>query len=72
MEIRGAHREPNDRGDTPASFEQPKLLQLREFGLRSDENGDVMVGVFPKCEEILILRELASLLAVTTALDEVE
>jgi hypothetical protein len=31
-----------------------------------------MVGVFPKCEEILILRELASLLAVTTALDEVE
>src|SRR5216683_6335208 len=30
------------------------LLQLRVFGLGSDEDGNVRVGVFPEGEEILI------------------
>jgi len=33
-----------------------QLFQLRVFGLRSDEDGNVGVGVFPNCEEILIGR----------------
>jgi hypothetical protein len=31
-------------------------LQLRKFRFRGDEDGNVRVGVFPECEEILIGR----------------
>ena len=34
----------------------PQLLQLRVLRFRSDEDGDVRVGVFPEREEILIGR----------------
>ena len=30
------------------------LLQLGVLGLRGDEDGDVGVGVFPECQEILV------------------
>jgi len=32
----------------------PRLLQLRVFRLGLLQNGDVGVGVFPECEEVLI------------------
>jgi hypothetical protein len=35
-------------------FSPRSSLQLRVLRLRSDEDGDVRVGVFPECEEILI------------------
>jgi hypothetical protein len=45
-----------------SQFSFPKLLQLRGLRLGSDEDGDIRVGVFPECEEILIC--LASLVCV--------
>jgi hypothetical protein len=33
-----------------------RLLQLRVFGFGLLENGNVRVGVFPQCEEILVGR----------------
>jgi hypothetical protein len=36
-----------------AEFRQ-KLLQLRVFRFRSDEDGNVGVGIFPQNEEVLV------------------
>ena len=45
---------PDNPRQSRAAYLVCGLLQLRLLRLRRDKNGNVGVGVFPECEEILI------------------